>query len=344
MARVVFGDGGKLMSCAYKKIYGVLDFHNPYIVWDDPPTLEEKDVETKLVPVKGYSYWENSCYIDSLLVTILLNYSRFWRRATIFSDLGPYTKGFENCSKERMTTLASDIQNDLSSDFISFAVHKSEEKNCRKVRNLIAECLPLKEGGSWTTYNVADLYSTFGVLFPELNFDIPYRLYRSHPERGLVRGWLQYSRESVLTMWDFMDPHSTEDTHKRIEWNMCRSPVLVFTNGGTPRIKHFGSMESETVKTAYSRSYNTITKRDAFGDTIISGRYQIVGVILLLGVKSDQDGGAHYISYFKATDGSWYYYDDLREDIVQIVSLPDKVWNESSGSMPAMYFYQIVEK
>jgi ubiquitin C-terminal hydrolase len=61
-------------------------------------------------------------------------------------------------------------------------------------------------------------------------------------------------------------------------------------------------------------------------------------------VKSDQDGGAHYISYFKATDGSWYYYDDLREDIVQIVSLPDKVWNESSGSMPAMYFYQIVEK
>lgn len=337
----IYGDGGKLMVCVYKKFYGLIDSYDPYIVWGDVLTPEERSVEKQLPPIKGYSYWENSCYIDSLLITILINVSRFWRWAILFSNPTIHSKGFENCPKERINLLTEEVQQDLTNSFVSFVVHKSESKKCTRVRELMSECLNLKEAGRWVTYNVADLYSTLGALFPLLNLDIPYRTYRNVPDKGLVRGWLRYSKEPMLTMWDFMDPHQTEDTHKRIEWNMFRSPVLVFTNGGTPRIKHFGSTDPERVKIAHSSTKRLIEKRDAFGDTIINGRYQIIGVILLLGVSQDQEGGAHYVSYFKSTDESWYYYDDLRENILQISAPPDNIWNEVGGSMPAMYFYQL---
>lgn len=335
----LYGPNGSLFKCAFKNFFGYLPGPNHEFIETD---LQRTSVN---IPKRGYIYWENSCYIDSLLVTLLLNISGFWRSGMLNVDIDSYdySAGFENCPKARMRSLAKDVQTELGTDLSNFIQDKREGQKCTNVRKLMAECLDLRPRGSWSTHNVADLYSTFAILFPDINMDIPFRVYSKIRPKEYTRGRLQYSRIAALTMWEFMEPFKLDSPLvKQNDWDLCRPYILVFTNGGIPRIKHFNDPNPEMVRVAFSKATVQIDKGNVFGPNILDGRYTIVGVIMLLGVGSE-GGGSHYVAYFMGSAEKWYYYDDLSSNITSLIEgLPENVWHENSTEMPAMYFYQRV--
>jgi hypothetical protein len=330
----LYGEHGSLFKCASNKFFGHTNPHHDLgiisINLESPPSLAEERLESKIIPTKGYVYWENSCYIDSLLVTILNNVSRFWRRHILFDSLDhTYLKPLERCPSVEVKDIAREIQTELKRDFFDFLAGKQEPKMCTKVREALGRCLSLKQGGRWSIQNVADMYSTLCILFPDITLDIPYRV---RDKKKVTE--LRYSKDYMLTMWDYMDPLTMGEKFKEIQWGLCHSPVLVFTNGGVPRIVNFADPDPEDIDDI------RITKRDVFGDAIIDGKYRIVGVVVLLGVShKESDTGKHYVAYFMGPTKKWYYYNDISSNITEIDELPESVWHERGGSMPAMYFY-----
>ena len=130
----------------------------------------------------------------------------------------------------------------------------------------------------------------------------------------------------LFQFWDYLGSNSSEG--EEILWDSIKSPILVFQNGGLPPITDFGSIGSE----------GTYLKVRSFGETIIHKKYNLFGVIMLHGTRPGKNGGSHYTAYIKTKGGQWYSYDDIGP-VFKRCTTP-KVFNESGGSKPEMYFYQ----
>jgi len=82
-----------------------------------------------------------------------------------------------------------------------------------------------------------------------------------------------------------------------------------------------------------------INKARAFGETIINGKYEIIGAIVLLGTSIGKDSGVHYVSYVKTPSGEWYYFNDIGAVWKRLDEFPP-LFKEEEGRKPEMYFYK----
>ena len=302
----IYGYHGKLYRCVLYKCF------------KHPPSLQSHNLgggspsETMTPEPKGYAYYQNSCYMDSLLV--LLYHTTPFKTLLLHTPLVKPTK------------IAKDLRHVLLNDYGTLTVPTSGKGpiTCINIRLLLSQLLPdtkTKLGG-WKTYNVARIWALMTDIFPELKFSYTYNVI-SHGKAGPETE----VREALLTFWDFMDPlDDVGDVYKRINWRSIDAPFLVFYNGGTPRITKLWASSPK--------------KARVFGEYILDGKYRLVGVITLLGVRSgvSPDMGSHYVSYF--WNRGWYGYDDLKNKIVKLDALPRSgVMEESEGKMPSMYFY-----
>ena len=266
--------------------------------------------------------------------------STFWRNTLLKSNA--------------RSDIAQRLQNQLIEDYEN--IHNQNKViMCSGLRDILSEVIPeMKENGRWVIYNTASAYDAMTEIFPNLKIRVPYEIRHKKRKTSPV---LKYAEESMLTMWDYMDPLTdTDESYKVIRWDKIDNPILVFTNGGIPRIKIFNKKGEEQTGTYIGKKFHkaNITKARAFDYTIIDGRYTLVGVVTLHGVDPKHEGGAHYTSYFlgprrtSATKMSpkisanlvWYHYNDLGPSFEEIDFLPQTgVWEESHENMPAMYFY-----
>lgn len=353
----IYGTHGKLFQCLLETYFGQKYDAGHELTNISSPVKESPE---KSLPVTGYGNWSNSCYMDSVLMILFENISPFWRRSLFnvnVSEIDFTLGGQKKLSGETIEDLKEqtlNIQEQLVEDYKNLRDDKIEDViECRNLRNLLKLKAPeMKEGGRWIMFNAGAMYEALVSAFPtSLLIDVPVQMHRwSSAKRKYVSDTVQYRKEALLTMWDFMDPltdHEEQSDYKEIRWDLCQSPILVFTNGGVPRIKHFDEKGEETGSFHIEgQKYEfKVNKKRSFGNYIIGDRYELVGVVVLHGVKQNKEGGSHYTSYFKGRDRSWYEYDDMGPTIEELPELPKKgVWVEQNGRMPSLYFYRRVDK
>lgn len=326
----IYTDHGRLYRCMVEKYFGRSSI----------PCLTLVSVVHKSpigVPSAGFRYHANSCYIDSLMMVLFDCSSPYWRSVIMDTDTDTLIYEALPCRKTTLDNtrlLARKIQKQIRIDYDT--IHrKGKSTTCSVLRNYLADCLPdMKQGGSWSVYNVASIYSLLCDIFPPLLMEVPIRV--NHKKRT--------ERLALLNTWDYMG--ASEGEIKTIRWSSYDYPTLVFYNGGTPRIRHFDKIgqESGSVRIGSSEYPFSVKKIRAFGETILDGRYSLVGAIVLEGISPTEEGGTHYSSYFRSTNGSWYHYDDTsisrsESGPIKLERFPLGIFTERGGRMPSMYFY-----
>lgn len=318
----VYGPHGQLFECMLNTYFGHTEYsHNLSLNGIEFPNYISQTEE----PIKeGFSYWENSCYMDSVLTLLLENQCSFWR-TTIFN-------WGETNNESANPELAEMMKEELRKDYSK--LEKGEPVECKKFRKLLSVHDPLiKKDGRWVMYETSAFYANLAELYPNLKIDVPIRMIR--PSLAQPIESIRYKSEYLFTVEEYINPDfSLDDDYKEILWDECKSPVLVFTNQRTRKIKTF-DIESEDKK-------RVLKPR-------ILGKYKLVGVVTLEGHIGEKGGGVHYISYFVARDGNWYSYNDMNSKIKivgdgYVDDLPRSgIWQEKNNKMPSLYFYALDE-
>ena len=350
----VFGGYGTLFECMMKEYFPEISDYSllDAIVLITPYLQIAK-------PLGAFENWENSCYLDSVLMVLFECASDWWRKNMLeripspkdeFKGVCDIPGGSPITTPNSLYDLRLQIRDQLRQDYAQIN-DEGEVIMCTNLRGQLQRCLPgLKEDEKWELFNAGALYDLLASLFPALQLNIPVEVVRWNPE--LQEHEISPPEEKLratIPMWDFMDPNQLieEQGFERILWDspQFNSEVLVLINGGVPRVKIF-SMRGQEKGFFYINGQRTnyeVTKARAFGMTILSDTYRLIGVVTLQGVSPTQEGGSHYISYFLSTEERWYRYNDLTANAVEVFSLPNNgVWEEKGGEMPAMYFYQRV--
>jgi hypothetical protein len=214
--------------------------------------------------------WSNSCYIDSLLMSLFLgdsevpnksilkiNYLKIdyksWapeevdkdlqdRKKKIFKKLTT-TPGFE--TELQMKEFTGQLQRSLISDYDKI-VNSGTNFKCIETRGILAMYIPeMKPNGSnFCSYPVGDLYETIADIFPGLKMKYIPSIVNS-VETGIYNKPSVIEERKSFLFWDFISPE--EDEGVTPLWDIIESPMLVFQNGLVPAITDYGSINSEKV-------------------------------------------------------------------------------------------------
>jgi len=355
--RKEFDIHGKLFKCihdsffnenGYKDIISVISTNMSY---------------TKPSPNHGrYTYWSNSCYLDSLSSVLYFCKSPVFRDAIFTTNVDIISYKTKNkppkfinpCDRTMMeiefVDLTQKMQSSMFNDYLDML--NGDIKKCNSVRNILHECLPeIKNADRWSFYSAADTYDLISTMFPRLlTVNYPYTY---HSEKTVSKRVTSDQGKSMFTFWDFIGSElneSGDEAYTRIDWDNIKSDILVFRNGGIPSIKNFGDDKPEIVNVAmYEKGVASqvgikLFKERYFSEYIIKDKYEMVGAIVLHGTVIGKSGGVHYTSYVKISD-KWVEYNDtgnIWRYTENNGSFPENVLSEKkkTGVKPELYFYQ----
>lgn len=347
---------GKLFRCVYVKYFGLPKFSDK--IFDTLKFIFDTPIIKSPSPTKiGYKNWENSCYLDSLLIFLFENPNPFWREILFTppintdsyprDDFGmevsvcPASDDTTVTTHEEALDLARKISVQLLQDYKMLNFKTRKPIKCVDVRKLLSKCNPaILADGTYDYFNVGEIYDGLCELFPKMKMLISEQTIRASGKKEQTKSvWL-----NTIPMWDFMDSHSdATDDYKVIRWGEITTPVLIFINTGVPRVRYLNKIGIEKGKFYIDHTEYKFEKKKirAFNEYIINKRYRLDGVITLKGISEYSEGGKHYTAYIrKGKTKKWFYYDDLNPTLTIVDSLPEiGVWLEGSGHMPAMYFY-----
>lgn len=306
------------------------------------------EIDYKHVPqIKGYSWWEDSCNIDSLLMIMIVGGGeQFMRRVqSVDTDTTEYNITLcRSDSKvdtiEKIRKVAKVLQKVYIEDFNH--IHKGGDKECRDIRTILQLCYPdMKRRSGFTQYDASSLYNLFAEFFPSLSIrTMQYR------KAGEEIEWRKQDM-TMIPMWDYLSDDYRYNFS--IDWNRINSEFLVFQNTFAPSLTHYDQTGIETiVQKEYSSERNKMVniqieyeKVRKFEENILDDRYELFGVIMHKGASPTASGvsGGHYVSWVK-TDGVWFYYNDVSRKRWVNKPLSDDVWEAGSTSRPQLYFYR----
>jgi hypothetical protein len=268
-----------------------------------------------------FSYFQNSCYTDTLFTVLFKSSSGFWLNNILSKeqDTREYDKlvcGDKILNQSEIIEYAERIR--LSIKDLLVQILEGNVTTCTNIRSIFKECLPqMQVGGTYVTYNPDEIYNLLCDLFPSIKLNSTY-IYNSVTSNQKI---------SMYTMWEYMG----RDESKIILWDTLDDPVLVFVNGGIPPITKYRETGFED---------NQIYKVNSFNEVILD-KYVLIGVITLLGYTLGQHGGEHYVCYYRKDNGDIHYYDDIKLTDTKIDNFPiSGVWEYSNRRIPYMYFYQ----
>ena len=369
----IYGVHGKLYKCATSSFFGDGISNIPKHLEDplNAPLAILNDITVK------YSYWENSCNLDSLNMLLFTCKNSFFRSALLTTNSSsavydqnttfrsPCTKGSEILTEESFRNFVSRAQEALIKDYSKIASDSPSSMKCVDIRSVLSECfLDMKivttiesdnsifnEPGTvseseiieWDFYNVGELYALYTDMFPVLKLRNT-SVIKHNLKNNTIIQTISAHNHSVLTFWDFLhddDPRDIEGAKvvEVINWNKVNHPFLVFKNGGIPAITKFGVSGIETIKNPYSDEDISLTKHRNFGETILNGKYEMIGAIILEGTSPGEEGGVHYHACINTHKG-WFYYDDSKGPMWKhLKQFPSIILTEKKGRKPEMYFY-----
>jgi hypothetical protein len=305
--------------------------------------------------------WQNSCYLDSLLVCLLLGANNKYRDIFLRIKYEHTDKkicvGNETLTSDQIKKLTIDIQSAISYDY-SQIFSSTESLMCRNLRGLLSTCLPSMRGKSGYSQH-AD-YVIYGMLvdfFPSLLVNIPTWLYTENRQ-------FKFSGRRQVAFFkcsEFFEQHPIatvvdpiDDVPLSIEiprWNKITSDIIVFCNDLIPYFKKLndGSDEMAEIWRHVGGKPKKITqklsKRDVFGEYIINKKYRLFAMTILDGPapKSLTEwGGGHYTAYVRPVIDldSWYFYNDIGVNWRKLDKLPASTFVDRGYSRPSLLFYE----
>ena len=336
----IYGPHGKLFQCMLETYFGYISSRTLHdlgvsIVSKEPQ--EDIGVPPALLEeIPGYKWYQESCYIDSLLVLLFYIHSGYWREKLFKTDVStidyreapPCDIDSDIDTPEKVRSLAARVQTQLKSDYTNLPQQISA-MTCTLSRSLLAQCQPaMRPEGKWDIYNITAIYDLLANLYDmKLSIPIEIQYYDQTAKSHISGGAIEMKKLSAIGFIDYLtDSKNPTGNYPLIKWNLVMSPVLVFQNSGVPLHKLNEAGEEEV-------DGESVTKIRAFGETILEDRYRLTGVAMLLNDN-------HYVSYFRARNGEWYSYNDLGGRARKIEQIPKAVWSSEPHSLPEMYFYE----
>ncbi len=299
-------------------------------------------------PAAVYHWRDNSCYLDALLMLVLTCACPVWRRTFAETDVASVdyaqlARVSGVASAPRIRRLAQELQGLLRADFAALSEGGgSTPPDSGPVRAVLREFLPAMQSpaGAWANFGAVGVYDLLADLFPGVRIEVPSAIVKAHR-----RTRTQRRRQNLLQMWEFMDTFAdTEGDYEEILWDRVCAPILVFQNGGAVVALDKTDDEVNVVQGKVA----VLQKSRAFAETILRGRYRLVGVVTLRGVGLGADGGTHYVCYILLPSGprgelEWHLYNSIGP-VFRRTGLPmSGVWRETRGNKPELYFYARVD-
>jgi hypothetical protein len=280
----IYTSHGRLYNCILKNYFGyeffsklklsdvegLLNLYNPSEKIFKKDILIMTNQENIINNIGLLENWSNSCYIDSLLMSLFLGESEVprnsilevniskidykswtpeeyekdlkYRRIKIFKKLTT-TPGFETETRTREFIVK--LQKSLVSDYEKITISKNNFK-CIETRSILATYIPEMKpnGANFCSYPVGDLYESIADIFPGLKMKYIPSIVNS-AETGIYNKASVIEERKSFLFWDFIGPE--EDEGVTPLWDIIESPMLVFQNGLVPPITDYGSMKSEKV-------------------------------------------------------------------------------------------------
>jgi hypothetical protein len=311
-----------------------------------------------------FQNYDNSCYLDSLLVILLLGETDFYRNAFFTTDLSQASflgakKVIAVCSAKSATQSESDIrawaqrlQQSMWTDFEKLTTLRTgSEVTCSNTRNTLADCLTkMKVDGRWAQEAPNEVYKVLADAFPVLNISFKEHIYR------VDGGWSAEKVQPAVPMYmmqDFVGDAQLEYNRSPIsqpplkdgekmfrspQWDTMTYAVIVFLNGVLPTVLRWNELRTE------NEGLQTMKKVSTFDEYIIDRRYRLFGVTRHHGGKPGMEASdGHYTAYMRRGD-AWYAYNDLRGiERTPNGALPNDAFVQERGVQPHMFFYERVD-
>ncbi len=276
------------------------------------------------IPPLTYQNWSESCYIDTVLVTLF--FSGRWFQMIESSDV----------SKIHIHNI---LKNILIDDYNKInGKDRDSHHKCVEIRTIIRKLIP----HPLSSFNVSETFGAFCDVFPVLKtHKIPYVNLKRKLIDACPRKWSTIDAP-ITPAWEFMDGDTIESrTGRIILWEEFNGNRITFQNTLAPYIKQFASMDSEAIE--YQGNILIHKKVRCFGEYILGGKYRLVSVIVHKSSKNSLNSG-HYICYIrpKFDSANWFEYDDLAPKWAKLSELPKDVFLDDGYSRPELYFYEKV--
>lgn len=377
----IYAQHGKLYRCMLRTYFGHRKF-DKNLGLSEIDEVMSKNPGPSRVPKYGLLVnWSSSCYLDSLVTSLLFGTSNFYRKVFFGNQKIEYHEVDQEFKKvcRKLSKVNTEVQTRALANKIRLALQETYRNmtqntkpfKCINLRGLFAQCLPeLKTGGTFTDYNVSEVYDMLTDLLPALKLkNIPATIYNPAEEKfkeGVIED------KTMFQMWDFLDP-STEGSLPL--WREIDYPVLVFQNGLVPAIEDYSSTTPEKIKgygptpgkytfaekevegevmqvpvPVFGEIITTYHKARSFGEYIIDGRYRLFAAIMNHGNRPSFTGwgGGHYTAIIRPqfSPDEWYDYDDLGPSWTKTSSengvgrLPLEVFLDTQRDRPELLFYE----
>lgn len=312
-----YGIDGRLMSCAYTHFY-------------DKPQPTFPLITASYIP--SGSHWENnSCYLDSVMMIVLLS-DNFILRQRLFEyipSISDYHEplscdGETNMTKDHYLKIALTLQQNIK-DIYAQLICGTKTK-CIDLRRTVGKCrVRIMKG---RTYNAAEFYDTISGLIPSLNLKIPMKkVIDGEGIRIIEEAYTE--RFPAISITDFMiQPYNDPGMHHiEIIWSSYDDDYIVFTVPENPVHKFLFDIKDES---------KTPKKIRVLGDIILDGSYKLSGVVMY------SPSRMHYTCLFRNVHGHVISYDDMDEGKLEDVGdeFPKYTRIATNYLTPAMYFYK----
>ena len=337
-------------ECGYRMFFGegfsLVQPKTLNVKLKTPKTSSASSTEST---VRGFSWVANSCYADALLMCLLASSADFARNVIFKTEVGNIRynptlicePGVE-MSAGHLREIVVRVQSLMRSYYDDVIVGR-KVMTCSALRNVLVECLPsMKTRGTWTYFDVSNIYSLLTELFPALQYNVLVEnvqvVRRPNGKLSVQRGDY-YAQRSQYHLFEsyVIDPEQEVGANTKVIWSTVGVPMLVFVNGGAPPIADYGSLSPETV--TEDGVTRPIPKAQVFAEYILDRRYRLFGATFISGVKPGQHDGTHYTAIVRIGE-EWYSYDDMGPKFVSVGALPRSTFTDTVRSKPTMFFYE----
>jgi len=331
----------------------------PYIV-SYIKESNSKGLPIKDLPIKGLSYDANSCYMDSLLMSLFFNKNKFIDQE-IFKDTNVLTQRYIVCKNEKNKDISlkeqqnnvKKIQTELKNIRRSIR-GKNDIKNCSTLRTLINNCRGSQSFHKRTEQDAGEflkyLFGIFNVresmvIEKHIKYIIDSsvdkevkNIYKSYPIIDITSteldelGKKSYNLSSFINKHEktlFDDKNLVENKYsiKIEDERVLESPIIIFNIHRIDLDKKFIKKKLYPSRILFLPGLKTLSLK-----TLSLKTLSLKAIVV-------HDGEGHYICYFNSK-GNWYYYNDLNNGKCIELSYSDMLKNKLSPvTHGTLFFY-----
>jgi ubiquitin C-terminal hydrolase len=284
--------------------------------------------------IKGFSWIGNSCYIDSVLMCLLLNKNKIISQHILKKKIELSETGSTICNEDPMENFK--IKNEIQKMLVKITLSirgKNDIKNCSNFRKLLKNCSNENLFHLEGIQDAADFLNYILGIFP---IDVATEeSITTENSPGFEESVRQTSRPHSVIIPAFLN---VMDKNKDISQFLIEEDTQTFERKDN---KHSIEVTRQTKKMYTSpliifninrKLDDTILHTKVIAPPIILSNLNLIGIVVHLGI--------HYTSYV-IYKKNWYYYDDTKEERwIHVGSYEDMIQSQPNPlTHGTLFFY-----